>query len=248
MIELIIFGVVNFIAAVFSGASGGAGAIVSAPLMVALGLSPAQAIATMKFGGLGISIGALGRFSKEQLTDRRTVIIFSIIGAIAAVIGSLTLNHFSDNTEQLQKLMGLAILVVAIPLLYLKDAGLKPQPRARWVKIACLPLLFLGVFMQVALGSGIGSLQMVLLISGYGMTALVASATRRAMQLVVSIVALAIFLATDLIDYQFGAVAFFSALTGGYIGAHIALKKGNKFVLNVFALFSALLALQLLLS
>lgn len=248
MSELLLFAIINFVAAIFSGISGGGAALVSAPLLVALGLPPAQAIATMKFGGLGMALGTTARFAKEKLTDRRTVIIFSLIGAIGAVVGSLILNEFRDNSALLQRLMGFVILFVAIPMLYIKDAGLTPQHRPRWVKLACVPLLFVAVFFQTALGSGIGSLQMILLMSGYGMTALVASATRRAMQLVVAILSLAIFMATDLIDYKFGFVIFATSLVGGYIGAHIAVHKGNEFVRTIFAVFSALLALQLLFS
>ena len=93
-VELLIFGIVNFIAAVLSGASGRWRSNCPAPLLVTLGLSPAQAIATMKFGGLGMAVGTTGRFAKEKLTDRRTVIIFSIIGGVGAIVGSLVLNHF----------------------------------------------------------------------------------------------------------------------------------------------------------
>lgn len=214
--------------------------------MVLLGLSPAQAIATAKFGGFGISAGASSRFFREKITDKRTVIIFSLIGAVGAVAGSLTLNHFSDNTELLQKLMGLVILVIGVPMLYVRRLGLTTQPRPRWVKAGGLALLLGSVFLQAALGSGIGSLQLVVLISCFGMTALVASATRRAMQLTVATISLAIFMAVGLVDYRFGLVMLVTSFVGGFIGAHIAIRKGNQFIINLFAATSVLLALQLL--
>lgn len=245
--HLILFAIINFFAATLSGASGTGGAIVMTPLMVILGLTPAQAIATAKFSGFGLSAGASTRFYKEKMTDRRTVIIFSIIGVIAAVIGSLTLTHFRQNTEVIQKLMGLVILVIGVPLLYLRDAGLTTRTRPRWVKIAGVPVLAFCVFLQVSIGSGIGSLQMVVLVSFFGMNALVANATRRAMQLTVSVVSLAIFIAAGLVDYEFGAVGLVTALAGGFTGAHIAVKKGNKFIVNLFAVVSILMAIELLL-
>jgi uncharacterized membrane protein YfcA len=49
-----------------------------------------------------------------------------------------------------------------------------------------------------------------------------------------------------LVDYGFGLTALGASTVGGYIGAHIAVKKGNKFVINLFAIVSVLLAIQLL--
>lgn len=247
MEQVLLYGVVNFFVAVLSGASGGGGGLVGTPFMVLLGLSPAQAIATAKFGGFGISLGATSRFFKEKITDTRTVVLFSLMGAIGAVAGSLTLSHFSTHTDALQKLMGLTILIIGIPMLYIGKAGHTLRNPPRWLKAIGLVLLAFCVLLQAALGTGIGSLQIVVLISCFGMTTLVASATRRAMQLTVAVISLAIFMYTGLIDYQFGIAGFVSALFGGYIGAHIAIKKGNRFVTNLFAAVSFVLAIQLLL-
>jgi uncharacterized membrane protein YfcA len=222
------------------------GAIISTPLMVLLGVNPATAIATAKFGGLGITLGAGGRFFKEKLTDKRTVIIFSILGAIGALGGSLTVEHFRNHTDILQRVIGLSILLIGIPVLYLHRSGLQPKATPRWLKIAGLVLLTIGVFIQVVASAGLGSLQLIVLMSCFGMTALVANATRRAMQLTVGLVSLAVFIPNGLIDYRFGAVAAFTAMIGGYIGAHVAIKKGNKFVINFFAAASAILAIQLI--
>ncbi len=220
--------------------------MVSAPLMVILGLSPASAIATAKFGGFGLSAGASSRFFKEKITDKRTVIIFSLLGAVGALGGSLTLAHFSSHSELLQKLMGLVIVAVGIPMLYVRNMGLTTRPRGRWMKIIGLILMLAGIFLQVALGSGAGSLQMVILVCCFGMTALVASATRRAVQLTVATVSLVTYIAVGLVDYRFGMVMLLTSFAGGFIGAHIAVKKGNKFIINLFAATSVLLALQLL--
>jgi uncharacterized membrane protein YfcA len=217
--NLIIFAVINFFTAMLSGASGGGGGLISTPFMVILGLSPAQAIATAKFGGFGISLGASSRFYREKITDKRTVVIFSIIGAIGALVGSLALVHFSNYSGTIQRLMGVVILFIGIPMLYVRNSGLVKKVRPRHVEALGLFLLILSVFLQAAIGSGIGSLQMVIFISCFGMTALVASATRRAMQLTVAIVSLSIFVLSGLVDYRFGFVALFTSLAGGFVGA-----------------------------
>jgi uncharacterized membrane protein YfcA len=244
--KLIIFAVVNFLAATLSGASGGGGGLVAAPVLVLLGLSPAHAIATAKFGGFGLALGSSMRFFKEKITDKRTVLIFSAIGAVGALAGSLTLAHFSDQTEILQRLMGLVILVIGIPLLYVRNSGLTIRHTSGWLKATGMVLLLISVALQAALGSGIGSLQLVIFILCFGMDALTASATRRAMQLTVATISLAVLITVGLIDWRFGLTGLVTSLIGGFLGAHIAIKKGNRFIVNMFAIVSALLAAELL--
>lgn len=245
--KLVIFAVVNLLASTLSGASGGGGGLISVPFMVMLGLSPATAIATAKFGGFGISLGSSARFFREKITDRRTIIIFSILSAIGALAGSLLLVRFSDQQAVLEKLLGGVILVVGIPLLYTRNMGLATKSTSRPMKVIGSILLSIVVLFQAALGSGIGSLQLIVLIGCFGMDALTASATRRAMQLVVASISLAVFITAGLVDYKFGLAGLVTSFVGGYIGAHIAVKKGNKFIINLFAITSAIMALQLLL-
>lgn len=215
--------------------------------MVVLGLSPATAIATAKFGGFGISAGSSARFFKEKITNRRTVIIFSVMGAIGGVLGSSLLVKFSGYEEQLEKIMGFIILFAGIPLLYVRNMGIKASRKPLLIKIVGLVLLALAVLLQAAFGAGIGALQLVILMGFFGMTALTASATRRAMQLVVATVSLIVFISAGLVDYKFGLVGLVTSFAGGFIGAHIAVKKGNRFIINLFAITSAILALQLIL-
>jgi uncharacterized membrane protein YfcA len=245
--ELVIFAVVNLLAATLSGASGGGGGLIATPFMVLLGLPPASAIATAKFGGFGLALGSSTRFFKEKITDKRTVIIFSIIGGAGALAGSLTLSAFSGHTDIIQKLMGIVILIIGIPLLYVRNSGLTTRKPPVWAKTVGMALLLFSVFLQAALGSGIGSLQLVIFIMCFGMNALTASATRRAMQLTVATISLSVFIISGLVDYRFGMVGLVTSTIGGFAGAHIAVKKGNKFIVNMFAIASALLAIQLLL-
>ena len=244
--HLLIFSVVNFVAAILSGAAGGGGGLISLPLLVQLGLSPSAAIATSKFGGFGISAGSSLRFFREKLTDRRMVLILSIFSAVGAVAGSIALLKFKNHEQLLQTIMGYAILLVGVPLLYVRNLGIKTKQTSAATKTLGYVLLLIGVMFQAALGSGIGALQLIVLMTCFGMTALTASAMRRAMQFVVAIVTLAIFMSAGLVDYRYGIVGLITSSAGGFIGAHMAVKKGNKFVINLFAITSALLALQLI--
>jgi uncharacterized membrane protein YfcA len=245
--HLFIFALVNFAAAMLSGAAGGGGGLISIPTLLLLGLNPASAVATGKFGGLGISAGTSIRFAKEKITDRHTVIIFSILSGIGAIIGSLLLVKYQNHEKALENIVGYSILLVGVPMLYVRNLGLEPKERSRPIKLFGGLLLAAAVVLQAALGSGLGSLQLVVLMGCFGMTALVASATRRAMQLTVAIISLSIFIVSNIVDYKFGLIGLITSFVGGYCGAHVAIKRGNRFVVNLFAVTSILLALQLLL-
>jgi len=245
--HLIILGVVNLLAATLSGASGGgAGFISGVPLLILLGLSPAQAVATTRFGGLGISLGASSRFFREKYTDKRAVAIFSVIAVIGSIIGSLALLRFKDHAHALQTFIGLLILLVGVPSLYIRRVGLKSRAPSFTMCAIGYILLVITTITSAAIATGIGSLQTLILIYFFGMTALKASATRRLIQLVIAVASLAIYLPSGLIDFPLAITALVTSFIGGFLGAHIAIKKGDKFVINLFAVVSALLALQLL--
>lgn len=159
-----------------------------------MGVSPVQAIASVRFGGFGVSLGASSRFYKEKIVDKRTVVVFTILGAICSVIGSLTLIRLESNLSLVENFIGLAIILVGIPSLYIRRLGIEPRETSRQTNIMGLILLALVTVLVAAFGAVIGSLQMIILLYFFGMTALVASATRRAMQLVVTFFSLVIFI------------------------------------------------------
>jgi hypothetical protein len=245
MIELIIFGIIQFFAAILSGAAGGG--FIIAPLLIIFGLSPATAIATAKLGGVGLGIGTSSKFYGRNLSSKKTIIIFSLLGIFTAILGSLLLIELKDKQDFLQKAVGLVILFIGIPMIYLKSMGLQRKSRSKPVKIIGTILIGVSNVFQTVLSTGISIVQMTILMSFFGMTALSASATRRAMQLTSALVSLTIFIPAGLINYRFGVVSLVTALGGGYIGAHLAVKKGNKFVVNMMAVTSATLALYLIL-
>ena len=246
MAELIIFGVIQFFAAILSGAAGGG--FIIAPLLMIFGLSPASAIATAKMGGVGLGVGTSSKFYGKKLVSKKIIIIFSLIGIVTAILGSFLLIELQDKQDFLQKAVGLVILLIGIPMIYLKNMGIQRKNRSRLAKIIGTFLIGITNTFHTLLSTGISIVQMTIFMSLFGMTALSASATRRSMQLTSALISLAILIPAGLINYNFGIVSLLSALGGGYVGAHLAVKKGDKFVVNMMTLTSAALAIYIILS
>lgn len=244
--KIILYGFINIFLAALSGASGIGSGIVSVPILIALGLNPASAIATSKFSAFGQAVGSSTRYYREKLVTKRQFLIFGALSLFAGLVGSLGLVAIQNQHELIENLVGLIILMVGVPFLYLKKRGFELKGNPRYLRAIGFALVFIVVMLVSGIGSGIGTLQAIVFMSFFGMKALNAIALQRSMLLVSTLVVLAVFIANGLIDYRYGVAGILSATTGSFIGAHIAVKKGDKFVLNLLAVVSAVLALYLL--
>lgn len=247
MEELIIFAVVNTIIMTLSGVAGGGAGLFTAPFLIFLGINPLTAIATSKVTGLGAGIGAGVKYHREKILDLKTQIIFMMMGGVGAIIGSSFLVKFSSNEELIQKLLGYVILLVGLPLLFSKNLGLKTKKTSNRSKNVGFFVLFIISIIGAAI-SGITTAYLIVFMLFFGMTAINAAVAKRSIQLVAQSVSLIIFAFANFIDIKLAVIALVTSIIGSYIGAHLAIKKGNKFVINVFAILSSILALHLILS
>ncbi len=224
---MVIYGVINFIIAVFSGVAGGGAGFVATPVLIALGLSPAQAISTGKFGGLAVSVGSLGGFKGAHGVSRKHI---AVIMAIALVIG-LVSPHFITRIDDDAYRITLGILVLAmVPIMVYKRVGLKARQTTRRQKLIGYSLVSLALLMQGIFSGGMGTLVNVALMSFVGMPALDASVAKRYSQLVLNAVIVLGVFGAGLIVWPLALVAMVTSLVGGFIGARWAVKKGDAFV------------------
>lgn len=247
MEDLIIFAVVNTFIMTLSGIAGGGAGLFTAPFLIFLGINPLTAITTSKVTGFGAALGAGYKYHREKILDLKTQIIFMAIGGVGSVIGSTLLVKFSAEEELIQKLLGLVVLAIGLPLLFSKNIGLKTKITSARTKSAGFLVLFIISVVGAAL-SGITTAYLFVMMIFFGMTAINAAVAKRSIQLVAQMISLVIFIAAGFMDYKLALIALITSIIGSYIGAHIAIKKGNKFVINVFAVSCAILAVHLILS
>ncbi len=245
MEDLIIFALVNTVIMTLSGIAGGGAGLFTAPFLIFLGINPLTAISTSKVTGLGAAIGAGFKYHQEKILDLKTQLIFMAMGGAGALIGSSVLVKFSSNEELIQKLLGYVILLVGLPLLFSKNLGLQTKITSKKTKSLGFLLAFIISIVGSAI-SGITTAYLIVFMLFFGMTAINAAIAKRSIQLVAQTVSLLIFAFAGFIDYKLALVALLTSIIGSYIGANIAIKKGNKFVVNVFAALSTLLALHLI--
>ncbi|HSX31698.1 MAG TPA: sulfite exporter TauE/SafE family protein [Candidatus Saccharimonadales bacterium] len=242
--QFVVLGVASVAVSIFSGIAGGGGGFVMTPLLIFLGLAPAQAVSTGKISGLTFAIGTLSgmRSIHGQLSKWRIIPVMALAFLVGLVVPFVIKSLDSDAYRIT---LGI-ILLLMIPVLLVKKVGLKAYTPKTWQKYVGSGLLALAMFLQGVFSGGLGTLINVVLMGMLGMTATEANVTKRWSQLILNSTIVLGVLFSGLIVWQILLVLVPASMVGGYIGGKIAVKKGNKFVLDVMIVLMVISALLLI--
>lgn len=243
MLELISFFVVAFFAS-FIGSMVGGAALITVPFLIFLGFPPQVAIATNKLGAVGLSLGATLKFWKAGKIHWEYVLPFSLLAVIGAYIGANILLSMSQDV--LPKVIG-AILLITLPLILFKEnIGVKRMKTTKSRRLVGYMLFFFVLTFGGFFGGGGGTLMMYTLMIFFGFRIIESNATGIIPWLVMTLSSLAIFMMNGIVNYSVGLVMFVGMLIGGYLGAHTAIKKGDKWVKSLFVVVVLASAIKLL--
>lgn len=230
-------------ASIFSGVAGGGGGFIMLPVYIALGLTPQQAVATNKLSAFGIGIGSVVAFKKKSFENRKLLVFLLILSFL---ISLLVPHIFKQLTSQSFQVVLALIFIALIPAVLSKKRG---QQRSTSIiqKVVGGLLLTIVTFVQGVFSGGVGSLNNVLLISFFGLSALQANAIRRVATLALNtFIVITLALTTHFIIFKLAAAGLAGSLIGGYIGSRIALKKGEQFAKYALAAFMFVSSIVLL--
>ena len=243
-IELGFYSIVTLIVSIFSGATGGGGGFILTPLMIFLGLSPAQAIASGKFGGISVTVGSLLGLREHKVNRHKLQIILM---GMAIIIGLVAPNIITSiDSSSYQKILGLLILLTS-PLIVIKRVGAYRKNISRLRQAAGLALVAVSMFLVAIFSGGIGIFINISMMSFLGLNALDASVIKRSSQIFLNTIIILGLLGSGLFVWNVIVVTMITTVIGGYIGGRIATLKGNSFVNKLIAGVAALSGLALLL-
>ncbi len=240
---LLIF-LVGVFASFIGGMLGGGGSLISIPALTFLGLPPSIAVATNRFGCVGGAASSIFKFAKAKQILLKYVLPLTIISVIGSVIGAKILIEF--NEDLLSKVMGILILII-LPFTFLKrELGLKRKIVSKYYKIFGFIIYFGVAIYDGFFGAGAGIIAVFLLIFTFGLTYIEANATEKIPWFLNVVVSTIIFAVYGLINYVYGLFILAGMIVGGYLGAHVAIKKGNYFVKTLFSIIVIVSALKLI--
>ena len=220
------------------------GGAISIPLLILLGLPPHVAIATDRFGILGVTIGAAFGFLSSKKIVWRYVPVFSLLAIAGGAIGASIL--VSVEPKLLTKIVGFIMLAV-FPLVFLKQkTGVERKNISNWKKLLGFVLLFLTMIYNGFFGLGGGVLTMYISTLLLGFTVIESNATTTFAWFFLSIVSLIVFTQHSIVDYQKGIFLVLGMALGGYIGARVLLRIGEVWIKRIVSIVIALFAIRLL--
>ena len=222
----------------------GAGGLISVPSLIFLGLPPQIAIATDRFGTIGQTLTSLVRFWKAKKIVWKFVPVLAFISLFGSLIGANIL--LNVNPKILESVVG-ALILILLPLIFLKrNIGVQRTKMSNTKMVIGLIIYFFIMIFGGFFGQGTGPLIFYVSTFFLGFTMIEVLATGIIPWVVLSLSSLIIFGLNGIIDYKTGIVLLTGMAIGGYIGAHVALKKGDLWVKRLFVLFVIISGAKLL--
>ncbi len=212
---------IALVAGTVDGIAGGGG-LLTLPALLAAGLDPHAALATNKGQSAFGSTASLIRFARSPLLDRRRAVPGAIAGGLAAAAGTLTVLQVPNGPLRAAVLIALAIAAVLVAIRRdLPDAA----PIARPLWLAVLVAAAIG-FYDGFFGPGTGTFLIVAYAWLWRDGLAAASANAKAVNWASNVGALAVFAALGAVDWRLALPMGVCQAAGGWIGAHLVVRRG----------------------
>ncbi len=245
--QLLLF-LISLVANLFSAFAGGGAGLIQLPALIFLGLPFAVALATHKVASVALGIGATLRHLREEPLERRFALFLLATGLPGVVLGAHLIIHVPDRAAEIALGLltaGLGVYSVLRPGLGQVQAVLH---RDRWgYGVGGLVLFGIGV-LNGSLTSGTGLFVTLWLVRWFGLD------YRRAVAYTLILVGLfwngagALVLGVlSEIRWSWLPALLLGSLLGGYLGAHLAIVKGNRWIKRVYEVITLAVGLKLIL-
>jgi uncharacterized protein len=241
---LLLIGVANG----FINVTGGGGGLITTPLLLALGLSPYAALATSKFIPIGGLISGSAKYYRDKVVSRnKSLFILAIIVSIGGFIAAnITL---SINEHVLKYIIITATSIMLLLIIFSKDKKKDAAIKNAGSKPPSFGLLFWSFVVSIYQGSiGIGGGIFLTFVFRKFLryTYLASAALMSVLTILIALISAATFTAKGVVNYEYGIPLFIGSILGGYLGAHIAIKKGDKLLKIITIVVSVALLIKVL--
>jgi len=244
-LELVFLCVAALLAGVVDAIAGGGG-LLTLPSLLVTGLPPHVALGTNKGQSVFGAFAALVRFGRAGLLDKRLAKVsfpFGLGGSFAGAALVLLV-----KPEVLKPLVLVLLVAVAVFLTFRRapppSDRPEPGPRPRALAIGALIALAIGTY-DGFFGPGTGTFLIVAFSTLLGHGLVHASADAKVVNFASNLAAVALFTLKGVVLWRVALPMAVAQFAGGWIGAHLAVKGGDKLVRKVVLAVVMALALKL---
>lgn len=244
--QLILF-LVSLIANIFSAFAGGGAGLIQFPVLIFLGLPFGVALATHKIASVALGVGATIRNLKEGSLDYKLVLIILLWGMPGVILGANIILLVPDRNAEIA--LGLLTAGLGLYSVFRPQLGLQSSSRDLTFKNVAIGgvILFVIGALNGSLTSGTGLFVTLWLVSWFGLD------YKRAVAYTLILVGMfwngagAITLAMlSEVKWAWLPALLLGSFMGGYIGAHLAIVKGNRWIKRVYEAITLLVGLKLI--
>lgn len=243
-LEIVLLCAAALTAGVVDAIAGGGG-LVTLPVLLATGLPTHLVLGTNKGQSVFGSFAALVRFARAGMLNGKLAAVTFPLGLVGSFIGAWLV--LLMRPEVLKPLVLVLLVIVAAFLAFRR--GPPPQerpepPRNRLLALGALIALLIGSY-DGFFGPGTGTFLIIAFsgLLGHGLTR--ASADAKVVNFASNLAAMSLFASRGLVLWHVALPMAAAQFTGGWIGAHLAVRGGDKLVRKVVLLVVTALVLKL---
>lgn len=245
--EQVVLFLLSLVANAFSAFSGGGAGLIQLPVLIFLGLPFAIALATHKVATVALGIGATIRHLREEPLERALALAILGWGLPGVVLGA---NIILSVPEQAAR-VSLGVLTAGLGIYSWLHPNLGQtviaQNRSRQGRLLGGVVLFAIGVLNGSLTSGTGLFVTLWLVRWFGLD------YRRAIAYTLILVgvfwngtgAVTLGMLGD-IRWSWLPALLLGSLLGGYLGAHLAIRSGNRWIKRAFELVTLLIGIKLI--
>jgi uncharacterized membrane protein YfcA len=245
-VNLILLGVAMFASGFIDAIAGGGGLIQTPAMLLSFpDRNPVEVVATSKTAAFFGTTTAAIQYRKFIKTDPKLLIAMVIPAFIGAAFGALFASRIS--AESFKSSIFFMMIAIFIYTLFKPDLGKvnveKHSPK-RMMVIGSIAACLIG-FYDGLIGPGTGTMLMIALVAIMGFAFVGASAIAKVVNATTNLASIIVIGFSLGIMWKLGLVLAVANLAGGYMGSHMAIKKGSSFIRIFYLIVTALLILRL---
>jgi uncharacterized membrane protein YfcA len=245
-VNLILLGVAMFASGFIDAIAGGGGLIQTPAMLLSFpDRNPVEVVATSKTAAFFGTTTAAIQYRKFIKTDPKLLIAMVIPAFIGAGFGALFASRIS--AESFKSSIFFMMIAIFIYTLFKPDLGKvnveKHSPKKMMV-IGSIAACLIG-FYDGLIGPGTGTMLMIALVAIMGFAFVGASAIAKVVNATTNLASIIVIGFSLGIMWKLGLVLAVANLVGGYMGSHMAIKKGSSFIRIFYLIVTALLILRL---